>query len=141
MTCRSVRSGFSLVEIVVAVTIMGLVMAIIVPNVMGYLQRSRKTATRVALNQVTDAIELYHSDTSVYPATLHDLITRPADEKAAKRWDGPYFKKAQYPTDGWKNELVYILNPKGTQPPYELYSWGPGGEGSPSEEWMHARDV
>ncbi len=133
------QAGFSLLEIVIAVSIMAIIAALVVPQVFNYLKRSKKSATKVALSTVQNNIETYHSDVGAYPTTLGDLITRPVDQKAASRWEGPYVKNE--PKDGFGNELVYVLNPKGTQPPYELYSWGPNGEGSPQEEWIRARDV
>jgi general secretion pathway protein G len=133
------EAGFSLLEIVIAVSIMAIIAALVVPQVFNYLKKSKKQATKVALSNVQNAIETLQSDTGSYPTTLGDLTTRPVDQKTASRWEGPYLKNE--PKDGFNNELVYILSPKGTQPPYELYSWGPNGEGSPQEEWIRARDV
>lgn len=135
---RNARSGFSLIEIVIAVTIMAIVAALVVPNVMNYLKKSQVRSTKVALENVKGAIENFNADTGSYPTNLSELKTRPADEKLAKRWDGPYIEKE--PLDAWKRELVYTLNPKGTQPRFELYSWGQHGEDSPQEEWINVRE-
>ena len=130
------RSGFSLIEIVIAVTIMGIIAGLVVPQAVQYLRQSKKRATKVALVSVQEAISLYQSDVGAYPQTLEDLKTKPTDEKIAKRWEGPYIKRS--PNDAYGRELQYVLNPKGAKPPYELYSWGPDGEGSSEDGWIRA---
>ncbi len=135
---RPANAGFTLIELVIVITIMGILAALVIPTFTSYLRKARVQSTKVALNTIQNAIQAYHADTASYPASLADLKTKPVDEKAAKRWDGPYISKE--PVDGWGTELVYSLNPKGTQPPYELYSWGPHKEGSPQEEWIHAQE-
>jgi general secretion pathway protein G len=139
MKIARAEAGFSLIEIIVAVTIMAIVAALVVPNVWNYMKTAKKKTTGIALSSVSEAIQTFQSDTGTYPATIGDLITKPVDAKIAGRWEGPYLKNE--PRDGWGNDLVYTLNPKGTQPPFELYSWGSHGEGSPQEEWIRARDI
>lgn len=137
MTFRSSSSsGFSLIEIVVAVSIMALAVGLIVPTVFRYVKRAKLQTTKVALKSVKEAIELFDNDTGFYPETLQDLMEKPANEKLAKGWSGPYLEGKT--KDGYGHDLVYSLNPKGTKPPYQLYSWGPNGEGSPEEEWIFA---
>ena len=133
---RGARAGFSLIEIVIAVTIMAIIAALVVPNVTSYYRKARVKATHVALANVQNALQSFHADTGTYPTTLSELRVRPADEKVAKRWEGPYLSND--PVDGFRNEIQYTVNPKGVQPPYELYSWGSQGEGSAQEEWIHA---
>lgn len=135
---RASRSGFSLIEIVIAVAIIALVAGLAVPRVMTYLRQARVKSTRVAMKGVQDAIQSFNMDTGSYPASLSDLKARPSDERIAKRWDGPYLSGD--PNDAWGTEFVYTLRPKGSQPPYELYAWGASGEGSPQEEWIYARE-
>jgi general secretion pathway protein G len=132
------RPGFTLIEIVIAVSIMALIMMLVVPGVYTYLRNARVKAAKFALANINNAIQVYQSDVHSYPTTLSDLKTRPLDEKAAKRWEGPYLEKEL--ADPWGSEFVYTLNPKGTQPPYELYSWGPSKEGSPQEEWISVQE-
>jgi general secretion pathway protein G len=133
------RSGFSLIEIVIAMTIIGILGALVGPPLLRWVGKGKITATKTTLKTVNTAIQAFQADTSSYPSMIADLTARPSEEKLAKRWDGPYLDKE--PLDGWKHELIYQLNPRGTQPAYELYSWGPNGEGSPEEEWIRAQDV
>ncbi len=132
---RSVARGFSFIEILVAVAIMGVMIGTVV-GVFQYLARSKRTATEAVLKSIQGNLETYNSDMGKYPASLEDLITKPAD---AKLWRGPYQDK-EY-RDGWKHSLVYQVNPKGSPKPYQLYSWGPNGEGAPAEEQISVWDI
>lgn len=127
-------SGFTLIEILIAVTIGGIIMAMGFRMVTNYLRRSNIKTTRIMLNTVQSDITAYRTDIGAYPNALEDLVERPSDPSVARKWDGPYIDK--FPKDSFGNELVYSLSPKGSKPPYELYSWGPNGEGSPEEEWI-----
>ncbi|HVW99327.1 MAG TPA: type II secretion system protein GspG [Candidatus Babeliaceae bacterium] len=136
---NSVRSGFTLIEIVIAITIIAILGAVAGPPLFKWIAKGKVTATNTTLKAVNTAIQTFQADTSTFPTSLSELLTRPSEEKIAKRWDGPYLEKE--PLDGWKRELQYQLNPRGAQPPYELYSWGPNGEGSPEEEWIKVQDI
>lgn len=130
-------SGFSLIEILVALTIVGLMMAGAL-KLTQYIGRAKITKTKVMLRVTQQAIDSFHNDTLSYPMSLSDLIKRPAEEKVAKKWQGPYVEQKEVADikDAWGNELQYRVNSKGSARPYELYSWGKDGEGSPSEEWI-----
>ena len=132
----SAASGFTLIEIVLAITIMGMIAGVVFQQVTKYLKRSRVKTTRLTLRMVQGDVQSFHTDTGSYPESVSELMERPTDEKISRRWDGPYLDKE--PTDAWNNELTYVLNPKGAKPPYDLYSWGPSGEGSSEEEWLYA---
>lgn len=131
------QAGFSLIEILMAITIIG-IMAAGMFGVLKYLKRAKRSSTELILKHVAHAIDTFHEDTGVYPAQLLDLIVRPADEKVAKGWKGDYLDEKEVRPDAWKNELQYQVAPKGTKPPYELWSCGENGDGSPSEEWIRA---
>jgi general secretion pathway protein G len=141
----STQPGISLIEIMIAVTIMALFAALVGPTVYKYLATSKKTATQITLKGIQEAIETFHEHTGTYPNAISELYIRPAAEPVSKRWDGPYLGTGtrgtkpldEDPRDAWKQEFVYQLNAKGTQPPYVLYSWGPNKEGSPQEEWIY----
>lgn len=147
-TARATRTGFSLIELVVAILIMGIMGAMIVPKVFSYLKRAKQSATEKTLQTVKGAINLYHQDTQQYPQRLEDLLVRPATIPANK-YHGPYVGNEKntdaetasaedVPKDAWGAELVYTLKPKGSVPPFELYSYGPNGESSDPSEWLHA---
>jgi general secretion pathway protein G len=130
------ESGFSLIELIVAISILAIIMGLVVPAVFKQAAKAKKQATKIAIENVINAIKEFHNDTGVYPSTLNDLKVKPTDERIARRWENAYIDKE--PNDAWNNPLIYILNPKGTQPPFDVYSYGPNGEGSPEDEWIRA---
>lgn len=126
--------GFSLIEIVIAIAL-GLAITIAAGyGVKQMRERGRIGTTKTTLKALKSAIDFYHEDTGAYPSDLQDLVERPADEKVAKKWQGAYLDKIL--NDGWNNPFEYSVNAKGSRPPYELYSWGANGAGSPEEEWI-----
>lgn len=132
---RRAHAGFTLIEIMIAITVIGVLGAIIVPNVYKYVIKSKKTATNSSLKAVQAAIDQFYLDTNEYPNKLRDLIKKPADEKMAKKWDGPYLKGKNTPEDGWGREFYY-KKPGEKGHPYELSSYGDKGKGSPKNEWI-----
>jgi general secretion pathway protein G len=121
------RPGFSFIELIVAVLILGLLGAMGF-GALQWIGKAKVTKATAELQDVQLAIVEYNANTGVYPTQLSDLVERPADAKIAKAWKGPYLKKE--PTDPWGRPVQYQLNPKGSKVPYELYSWGPNGEGA-----------
>ena len=136
---RSLKPGFSLMELMIYMAIVGLLLGVAVPALMKKLDKGRESTTSQVLLTVKNAINLYYADTSRYPDTLRDLVRKPLDEKTGKRWDGPYIElkgDAESPEDGWDNELVYRRLEPGAGKPYDLYSWGTNGEDAPEDEWI-----
>jgi general secretion pathway protein G len=133
---RATASGFSLIEISIVVMIIG----VLVLGALGgyqYLERAKRNTTITNLKNVKLAIESFRADTGSYPQSLTELKERPSNEKISKKWQGPYLPGE--PVDGYNTELMYKLT-KGEKHPYELYSWGANGEGSPQEEWVSVWD-
>lgn len=135
----STRSGFSLMEIMIALAIMGLIIAVAVPSFNTMRKKAKVSTTRLTLQSVSGAIDQFHDDTSTYPVALQELVEKPFDEKVSKRWQGPYLKKA-VTEDAFGNELQYQVT-KGQRHPYELYSYGPAGEGAPRDEWIDVWEI
>lgn len=141
LNLRTARPGFSFIELAVAILILGILAATVGPKVMSWLKRSKLTATEATLRAVKSQLDIYREDVGQYPASLEDLVVKPA-QVPANQWHGPYVGTEkgvdEVPKDGWKNELGYNLKPKGSVPPFELYSYGPNGESSDPSEWIHA---
>ncbi|WP_346839990.1 type II secretion system major pseudopilin GspG [Microbulbifer sp. SAOS-129_SWC] len=128
--------GFTLIEVMVVIVILGVLAALVVPNVMGKAGEARMKAARVDLKGIETALNLYHMDNFVYPSSdqgLQALVSKPSGFPEAKNWTQPYLKKA--PKDPWGNEYQY-LSP-GSNGPYDLFSLGadgkPGGEGEAAD--------
>ncbi|HBL98064.1 TPA: hypothetical protein DDZ86_00275 [Candidatus Dependentiae bacterium] len=138
---RDRATGMTLIEIAIGLLIIGLVIAMIIPQVTKQLAKAKRLKTETVLRGVKTAIESYRIDTATLPATVQDLITRPSDPKVAARWKEPYLNDEIDLIDGWSNPIVYQRNAPGQRPPYKLYSWGRNGEGSPQDEWVDAESV
>lgn len=133
-------SGMTLIEIIVVITIIGLFVGLAGPGLFRWIAGAKEKKTQVRLSGLKSVITQFHSDTAQYPSNLLELVNRPADPKASARWRGPYVENEEKDLrDGWEQEIVYKRNPAGpgsSKRPFELYSWGANGEGSPKEEWI-----
>lgn len=128
--------GFTLIEIMVVIVILGVLGALVVPNVLGRTGEARMKAAQVDLRAIETALDMYRMDNFVYPSSdqgLQALVSKPSGFPEAKNWTEPYLKKA--PKDPWGNEYQYIS--PGSSGPYDLYSLGadgkPGGEGEAAD--------
>lgn len=135
------RAGFSLVEMLVVLVIIGLIMGLVGPRVLSYLSDSRVKAARLQIESFSNSLDLFYVDTGRYPTTqegLGALLERPSD---ADRWSGPYLRSNSVPNDPWGTPYVY--RSPGAHGAYDLMSYGSkgreGGESSESEiaNWQH----
>lgn len=134
------QSGFSLIEIMIALAIIGLIAAVGVPNFIAYQKRAAKQTTHSTLRTLKTVIEQYKIDVREYPKTLQDLVRPPKDEDQRKRWlEGGYIGGSEIPEDAWGNPFKYSQK-QDKNNPFTLYSYGPNGPGSPKGEWLSAWD-
>jgi len=130
---RSLQRGFTLIEIMVVVVIIGVLAAVIMPKVMGRADDARITAARQDITSLSSALKLYKLDNHRYPTTeqgLQALVQRPTSGPAANGWkSGGYIEKL--PRDPWGNPYQY-LSP-GVRGEFDVFSYGadgqPGGAG------------
>jgi general secretion pathway protein G len=121
------QRGFTLVEILIVVIILGVLASLVVPRLAGRTEEARRTAAQSDIEGgIAVALDLYEADVGRYPLDLEALVDKPADVKD-QVWKGPYLRKG-IPKDPWKNGYVYTF--PGTQNPsmYDLFSMGPDGE-------------
>ena len=125
------QSGFTLIEIMVVVVIIGILGALIIPNVIGRDDQARVTAAENDLRAIANALDIYKLDNFHYPSTdqgLEALVRPPSGFPEAKNWNpNGYLKKP--PEDPWGTPYIYVASGRS----FELYSLGAdgaeGGEG------------
>lgn len=121
------QSGFTLIEVMVVIVILGVLAALVVPNVMGKVDSSKIKTTEITLNSVAKELDAFKMDNNRYPTSqdggLEALVTQPTNVKNYPI--GGYLKK--YPKDSWDNDLQYII-PGSDGRPYDLYSFGADGK-------------
>ncbi len=122
---RNHKNGFSLIEIMIVILIIG-VLAAVAFGGFAFLQRAKATATDSKLATLDSALESYNLRLGQYPTELRELVEGPSDAKLQRKWGEPLANENDL-KDGWSQEFVYQVNPKGTRPPYELYSIGSTG--------------
>jgi len=123
---RRGEAGFTLVEILVVITIIGLIMAIVGPRVLTYLGESKVKAAKIQIQSFGSALDLYYLDMGRYPASndgLAALVRRPGN---AVEWNGPYLKGGVVPSDPWGHAYVYRSPVE--RAPYEILSYGSDGQ-------------
>lgn len=123
---REQERGFTLVEMLVVITIIGLIMGLIGPRVLNYLSESKTKAARIQLQSFSAALDLFYLDAGRYPSTsegLGALAQRPAGLSA---WNGPYLKGGAVPKDPWN--AAYVYRAPGDHGPYDILSYGADGQ-------------
>jgi general secretion pathway protein G len=128
--------GFTLVELLVVMVILGLLAALVVPSYLGRERKARAQAAKTQIELLGTALDTFRLDVGRYPTGSEGLqALRASPGGGTPRWDGPYLKK-DVPMDPWGRPYVY--ESPGQHGEYDLYSYGadgaPGGEGD-------ARDV
>jgi general secretion pathway protein G len=118
---RNRRRAFTLVEMLLVVTIIGILAALVIPKIAGTSERARETAARADINGgIKSALGAYEVDVGFYPKSLQDLLRQPSN---ARNWHGPYLEKL--PLDPWGSPYVYYYPGKHNPTGYDLLSVGP----------------
>lgn len=133
---RTARSGFTFIELVIAIAILAILALVVGPMVMGQLEKARVSGTTSNLKSLKTAIDMFKVDTARYPTKLRDLVEKPREEAVARNWTkGGYIEGGELPKDAWGEDFQYKRTAEG-KTPYELYSYGPNGPGASKEEWI-----
>jgi general secretion pathway protein G len=130
-TASRLQRGFTLIEIMVVVIIIGLLVAIVAPNVIGNVDKANVTKAKADIRAMKSALELYYLDNSTYPTSeqgLEALVTRPNDPNL-RNWN-PRGYMERIPNDPWNNPYQYLY--PGNRAEFDIYSFGsdgrPGGD-------------
>jgi general secretion pathway protein G len=132
---RRNEQGFTLIELMVVIVILGILAGLIVPRIMGRPDEARMAKARIQMESIETALKLYKLDSGNYPSTeqgLQALVEAPTVGQLPKNWrTGGYLEKGKVPKDPWDRDYLYIS--PGAHGDYDLSSRGadgePGGEG------------
>jgi general secretion pathway protein G len=119
------EGGFTLVEMLVVITIIGLIMALVGPRVLNYLGESKTKAARIQLESFSSALDLYYLDLGRYPSS-NEGLTALVHPTNASGWNGPYLRGGVLPNDPWGHP--YLYRSPGDKAPYTIISLGADGQ-------------
>jgi len=123
---RRRQAGFTLVELLVVLIILGLIAAFAAPRVIKFVGGAKTDSAKIQIDRLSGVLDLYRLQVGRYPSEdegLNALMEQPAD---APDWEGPYLKKADALMDPWRRPYIYRF--PGEHGDYDLYSLGADGE-------------
>jgi general secretion pathway protein G len=125
------NAGFTLLELLVVLVILGLLAAIATPQVLNYLARARTQSAGIQINNLASALDLFRLDVGRYPTQEEGLASLVTAPDGARNWSGPYVKKPEMLNDPWGRPYKYKI--PGDHHDYDLYTLGAdnavGGQG------------
>lgn len=125
-------AGFTLIEIMVVIIILGLLATLVIPNITGYTEKAKVEKARADIASLEGALELFRADNGFYPTTeqgLDALVVKPSTGRIPTKWmEGGYFRKG-VPLDPWGNRYVYFA-PGRRGESFEIMSLGADGQES-----------
>lgn len=126
------RRGFSLLELMIVIVILGLLSALILPNLMGKAESAKKKIVCIQMKNIEQALKSFKFDNGIYPTTeegLEALLQNPDEERYKNYADSGYLEGKKLPIDPWKNRYIYLQTDDGV----DIISMGAdgaeGGEG------------
>src|ERR1700704_2738406 len=123
---RRAGAGFTLVEMLVVIAIIGLIMGLVGPRVLNYLGEAKVKTAKLQIESFGSALDLFYLDVGRYPSVSEGLTALAQRPGNAPVWNGPYLKNASVPADPWGH--VYVYRAPGEKGPYEIVSLGSAGQ-------------
>lgn len=121
------RKGFSLIELMIVIIILGALAALVLPNLTGQAEQAKKSITCIQMKNVATALKSFKSDLGTYPTTeqgMQALVSNPDEEAYVNYRNGGYFDEGQMPRDPWKHNFIYLFDGEN----FELISLGADGK-------------
>lgn len=128
------EAGFSLVEMLVVLAIIGLLVSLVAPKVFNVLAGAKQKTAQIQLESFVNGLDLFAIDVGRYPSTAEGLLALYAKPGSATHWNGPYLRGNSVPTDPWGNAYIYRSpgqersNLTGNRNPFEIMSLGSNGQ-------------
>ncbi len=140
MKIKKNNKGFTLIEIMVVVIILGILTAIVAPNIIGRVGDAQITAAKQTIRSIESALRMYRLDNFNYPSTEQGIeaLTNKPNGQNARNWKGPYLDRV--PDDPWGNKYLYMF--PGLNGEFDVYTFGrdgnQGGDGDDADigNWM-----
>ena len=123
---RIAERGMTLIEILVVLTLIGVVLGIVGSNYLGKSEQAKAKAAKIEIEQIGQALDLYKLEIGAYPTTQQGLQALVAAPAGINNWAGPYWKKNTVPKDPWGHDYVYAS--PGTHGAYDILSYGADGK-------------
>jgi general secretion pathway protein G len=120
------EAGFTLVEMLVVIAIIGLIMGLIGPRVLNYLSESKVKAAKIQIQSFASALDLFYLDAGRFPSTSEGLAALVRQTPGVAAWNGPYLKGGTVPSDPWNHS--YLYRSPGERGPYDIMSYGADGQ-------------
>lgn len=115
------QGGFTLIEILIVVIIIGLIASLVAPNLIGRYERSKEEIAKAQVEMLSSGVLSFKLDVDRYPVSLEELA-----KSTSPKWRGPYVSKQTIPKDPWGQD--YLYKAPGEHGPFDLYSLGPNGK-------------
>ena len=123
------EAGFTLLEILVVIAILGLLIGLVAPAVLRQLGGARVNIAKQSIERLSSILDLYKLDVGSYPTTEQGLSALVARPTGADNWNGPYLKGDANPVDAWNHPYQYRMPSERSGHDYDLCSLGPSGTG------------
>ena len=132
------EKGFTLIELMVVLVILGILAGLIMPRIIGKPEEARRMKARIQIQSIEQALKMFYIDNGFYPSTdqgLSALVEQPETGQTSRKWrEGGYLDKGKVPLDPWGNSYVY-LSPGVNSKEYDLESYGADGEDGGEEKY------
>ena len=129
------QAGFTLLEILVVIAILGLLIGLVAPAALRQLGSARTSVARQSIERLASVLDLYKLDVGSYPSTEEGLQALGARPASVGNWNGPYLKGEAQPLDPWNHAYVYQSPGRGGRE-FDLCSRGPNGNGTDESSGM-----